>query len=323
MRANYAPMKGGKWDHVSKDAKKFVESLLRLDPKRRPSARKALLEQKWMKSVDDTNVEAICCASMEHKRERTQRLALLMLMERISSDEILELQRVLQKYDPEETGWIAYTDVVTALKETGKLSTKELQKLLETTVPSENGPTKSPQCVDRVDFITTALEKRCRVESDRIIATFEELDKNRDGKISLQVCDVIVLIVVCWGRVKGFSHGNFSFCVQTLRDNLDEVIPSEWGSEFMGLTGSDGVVDRVEVMRWFGRKFMGRLESLQEEVDEDEKDTIATTPDVEELLVTPSNASIPGGRTDANAKPSFVYDEVSLSMRKVGEKTPR
>ena len=49
MRADFAPMEKGKWDDVSPEAKKFVQTLLRLDPKRRPSAKKAL-ESAWMKA---------------------------------------------------------------------------------------------------------------------------------------------------------------------------------------------------------------------------------------------------------------------------------
>ena len=129
MRADYAPMEKGKWDSVSPEAKKFVQSLLRLDPKRRPSAKKAL-DSTWMDKVDDTDIEAVCEKTKEQKRLRTQRLALLVLMEKISSTEILNLQQVLQKYDPEETGWIEYAELREALEETGRFDLQELDQAL-------------------------------------------------------------------------------------------------------------------------------------------------------------------------------------------------
>ena len=137
MRADYAPMEKGKWDDVSPEAKKFVQSLLRLDPKRRPSAKKAL-DSAWMKKVDDTESEAVCEKTEEQRRLRTQRLALLMLMEKISSTEILRLQQVLHKYDPEETGWIDYSDLRLALEETGKFERQELDKVLS--IEKVSGP---------------------------------------------------------------------------------------------------------------------------------------------------------------------------------------
>lgn len=129
LRADYAPMEKGKWDSVSPEAKKFVKSLLRLDPKRRPSAKKAL-EATWMMRVDDTEIEEICENTKEQKRLRMQRLALLVLMEKISSAEILNLQQVLQKYDPEETGWIEYAHLREALEETGRFDREELDQAL-------------------------------------------------------------------------------------------------------------------------------------------------------------------------------------------------
>ena len=85
-----------------------------------------------MKKVDDTEIEAVCKKTEEQKNLRTQRLALLILMEKISSAEILKLQRVLQKYDPEETGWINYADLRKALEETGRFEQQELDDALST-----------------------------------------------------------------------------------------------------------------------------------------------------------------------------------------------
>ena len=90
------------------------------------------------------------------------------------------------------------------------------------------------------------------------------------------------------------------------------MIPSEWINEFLNLGNSDGTVDRLEVMRWFGRKSYFRLSSLREK----DEDTEQSAPDG---LVTPSNASIPGGRTDPNSKQLFVYDESTYTMRRIEE----
>lgn len=104
----------------------------------------------------------------------------------------------------------------------------------------------------------------------------------------------------------------FLTCAQKLGEKLDGLIPAEWVDEFLSLGYSDGTVDRLEVMRWFGRKSFFRLSSIREK----EQTVEHTAPDD---LVTPSNACIPGGRADPKSKQVFFYDESSHTMRKIEE----
>lgn len=129
MRADYVPMEHGNWDTVSDTAKRFVKSLLRLDPNRRPSAKQALVSP-WMRTRNDVDVEIPSLMSSEQKRLRAKRLLVLLLTQNVPSAEIVKLERILQRYDPEETGTIALPDLRKALTETGKVEPSEMDALL-------------------------------------------------------------------------------------------------------------------------------------------------------------------------------------------------
>jgi len=129
MRADYVPMEQGDWVNVSDEAKKFVKSLLRLDPKRRPSALKAL-ESPWMLKRNDLDVEALTDMNPEQRHLRAKRLLVLLVTQKVPSTDIVKLERILQRYDPEETGFIALSDLRKALVEAGKVDPSELDSLL-------------------------------------------------------------------------------------------------------------------------------------------------------------------------------------------------
>ena len=129
LRADYVDMEGGKWDTISDDAKDFVKSLLQLNPHRRPSAEEALTSA-WMQTENDTDVETLSEMSSEQKLQRAKRLAVLVVIEKTTSADILKLQRILQRYDPEETGFIPLEDLRTALAETGRFESSELDTVL-------------------------------------------------------------------------------------------------------------------------------------------------------------------------------------------------
>ena len=129
LRADYVDMEGGNWDHVSADAKDFVKSLLQLDPAQRPSAWEAM-NLPWMQTENDTDVENLSLMNHDQKEQRAKRLAVLLVMEKASSEDILRLQRILHRYDPEETGFIALPDLRKALAETGRFESSELDEVL-------------------------------------------------------------------------------------------------------------------------------------------------------------------------------------------------
>ena len=107
-------------------------------------------------------------------------------------------------------------------------------------------------------------------------------------------------------------QSDFLTGAQKLGEKLHGLIPSEWFGDFENLGNTDGTVDRLEVLRWFRRKSLRRMSTVRENNEMPEQ----SIPDV---LVTPSNACIPGGCSDANCKQVFFYDESSHTMREIEE----
>jgi len=282
LRADYVDMEGGNWDNVSDDAKEFVKSLLQLDPTRRPSANEALSSQ-WMQIRNDINVEAPSQMSPEQRKQRAKRLAILLVMEKISSADIVKLQRVLQRYDPEETGSIAFTDLREALSETGKLDPADVDRVL-----SDLNENETKCGIEHVDFITKAFEKRERMETDRIFATLDELDTGNTGKISVQ---------------KLLDHVGGKMPSSGLDKGSCDSIPPEWTQELCNLGDDDGEIEIKEVLSWFGRKSIHRIESLRKMKDPMNCNSL------KEQLATPTHPFSPGGLTDpyAKQKKNFMY----------------
>jgi len=87
-----------------------------------------------------------------------------------------------------------------------------------------------------------------------------------------------------------------------------DSICSEWAHEFCNLR-DDGEVKIKEVLSWFARKPIRRIESLRKMKD------VSSSKILTKQLVTPASAFTSAGWIDAfvKQKQTFIYDEVSTS----------
>ena len=129
IRADYVELEGGNWENISYDAKEFVRSLLQLDTTRRPSAAEALNSQ-WMQTRNYTNFKTPLQMSADQRHQRARRLATLLVMEKFTSGVIVDLQRILERYDPERTGSISFADLLKALYERGEMDPAEVDRII-------------------------------------------------------------------------------------------------------------------------------------------------------------------------------------------------
>jgi len=136
MRCEYKRMEHGVWDSISQEAKAFVRSLLQIDPHKRPSTAKAL-RSPWMKEKrkpeEPLTINAAPSADSvgtpQHDKRR-KKLAIRLLAQKMSSDEIAKLQEAFQKYDPDNQGMIGVQDFHSELMKTGKWTEEELSSAL-------------------------------------------------------------------------------------------------------------------------------------------------------------------------------------------------
>jgi calcium-dependent protein kinase len=115
-------MEGGAWNHVSDEAKSFVKSLLQIDPKKRPTARKAL-RSAWMRkhfalSEDHPDASLADDVSRYSKEAKLKRLVLTMIAYNSTSEEIIQMRENFEKYDKSGEGRLCYDDFKKALAET-------------------------------------------------------------------------------------------------------------------------------------------------------------------------------------------------------------
>ena len=93
---------GKQWQHVSEPAKDFVAALLKLNPDERLSAQQAL-DHEWLKNsfaLSDRRPEEA------DKAGEMQKLALMVIAHKSSTDDIMKLRRVFDQYDASNDGEI-------------------------------------------------------------------------------------------------------------------------------------------------------------------------------------------------------------------------
>ena len=137
-----------------------------------------------------------------------------------------------------------------------------------------------------MDLITKALEKRGRVETDRIFATLDEIDTGNTGKISVQK----LRDHVCGKRLsRGLNNGS---C---------DTISFDWTREFCNFGDDNGEVEVKDVLSWFGQMSIRRIESLRKTRGP------TSSKSLKEELATPANASIPGGWLDLSQAKAEIH----------------
>jgi len=139
----YAPI----WEEISNDAKHFVGSLIKIDPKQRLSA-KAALKHNWLRKQyklsdrrpDESLMENVGDTLMDYDTTtKFKKISLLVLAHKSSTQEIMELRKVFDQYDTSNDGKITYEEFKAAL-EKSNYSDKEIDQLFASMVRKEGNP---------------------------------------------------------------------------------------------------------------------------------------------------------------------------------------
>jgi len=186
MRCEY-DFVGRRWSTVSKQAKNFVSELLQFDPKSRPTAEEAKqclwLNMKLNSSVrtaTENEMDAIAISIESYSSKRTlQKLALMVIAHKSTSEEIGFLRKVFKRYDTDKSGAISLDEFKQCLSKYG-FNEDYMEVLFVGTDLDGTGSIKY------TEFLAATIEITGLVTEDRLAEAFDRLDSDDSGFISFK-----------------------------------------------------------------------------------------------------------------------------------------
>ena len=183
--------KARRWWTVSKEAKKFVTSLLVLDEKRRPSCSDAL-NHKWFRDYSnssDCGSFVVSSAVMDRVQATIQtyagytklkKLALFVIARKSSADEVGFLQQIFRnRFDTEKDGIITLKEFKEALS-VYSYTDEELETMFEAI------DIDGTERLAYSEFLAATIEAHGSIEEDRIAEAFDRLDSDDTGYITVK-----------------------------------------------------------------------------------------------------------------------------------------
>lgn len=258
LKCQYAPMVGGRWDDISKDAKDFVVSLLQHDPKARPTAAQAL-ESKWIRLCIDSSR-----ASLEGLLERGsqagvqskdidshryvaefRRRAWRVLTTRFSLSLLEQLESRLSQLDDTGNGFVQIDTLLMTIQEIGgsQLTTSDMNTLKED--PSLTG---YEHPIEYIDFIDEVKRGRERNIIDNLAASLDTMD----GDNSRQVTITEILSLLDTDMIPEEIREDFRSAILPLRD----------------FYGVDGTISTVHVLHWIEKRMARQQSNAIEDVED-------------------------------------------------------
>ncbi|KAH0706638.1 hypothetical protein KY285_011141 [Solanum tuberosum] len=171
------------WPSITSSAKDLVRKMLNKDPKQRISAAQ-VLEHPWLKVggvASDKPLDNAVLSRMKQFRamNKLKRLALKVIAENLSADEILGLKSMFQNIDTDNSGTITYEELKSGLARLGsKLTEAEVKQLMEAADVDGNGS------IDYIEFITATMHKHRLERDENLYKAFQYFDKDGSGFIT-------------------------------------------------------------------------------------------------------------------------------------------
>jgi calcium-dependent protein kinase len=176
------------WYNISKEAKRFVATLLTKDPNKRLSAEEAL-QHPWLKKKD---FESVSAKELNERlmlnvkdnilsyaqTSELKKIAAVLVAHKSSVDEILEMRRAFAKFDTEKDGVITIEEFKAAMSESDEYSDQEVNAMFDNIDVNKNGK------IMYTEFVAATLELQGRVEEKRLAEAFDHIDYDDSGYIS-------------------------------------------------------------------------------------------------------------------------------------------
>ncbi|GMH05742.1 hypothetical protein Nepgr_007582 [Nepenthes gracilis] len=176
------------WPSISNSAKDLVRRMLTPDPKRRITASQ-VLEHPWLREgqASDKPIDSAVLSRLKQFRtmNKFKKLALKVIAENLSEDEIQGLKQMFANIDTDNSGTITYEELKEGLARLGsKLTELEVKQLMEAADVDGDGS------IDYIEFITATMH-RYRLETEEHLSrAFQYFDKDNSGFITSDELEV-------------------------------------------------------------------------------------------------------------------------------------
>ncbi|KAF5747197.1 putative calcium-dependent protein kinase [Tripterygium wilfordii] len=171
------------WRSISSLAKDLVKKMLTQDPKKRITAAQAL-EHPWLKEGGEASDKLIDSAVLSRMKQframnKFKKLALKVIAENLSEDEIKGLKQMFKNIDTDGSGTITYDELKDGLARLGsKLSEPEIMQLMDAADVDQSGS------IDYIEFITATMHRHRLDREENLSKAFQYFDKDNSGFIT-------------------------------------------------------------------------------------------------------------------------------------------
>lgn len=171
------------WPSISDAAKDLIKKMLTWDPKKRITAAQAL-EHPWMKvdgEASDKPIDSAVLIRMKQFRamNKLKKLALKVMAENLSEEEIKGLQQMFNNIDTDRSGTITLEELKTGLSRLGsKLTESEITQLMDAADVDQNGS------IDYIEFITATMHRHRLDKEENLYKAFQYFDRDGSGYIT-------------------------------------------------------------------------------------------------------------------------------------------
>ncbi|XP_022753582.1 calcium-dependent protein kinase 29-like [Durio zibethinus] len=176
-------LKSQPWPSISDGAKDLIRKMLARDPKKRITAAQAL-EHPWMNVGSDASDKPIQSALLSRLKQfrvmnKLKKLALKVIAESLSSEEIKGLNHMFRNFDTNGSGTITVEELRDGLARLGsKLTETEIKQLMDAADVDKSG------AIDYIEFITATMDRHRLDREENIHKAFRFFDKDGSGFIT-------------------------------------------------------------------------------------------------------------------------------------------
>ncbi|ESQ38126.1 hypothetical protein EUTSA_v10028617mg [Eutrema salsugineum] len=175
------------WPSISLSAKDLIKKMLNKNQKKRISAGE-VLEHPWIKTeASDKPIDGVVLTRLKQFRamNKLKKLALKVIAEGLSEEEIKDLKTTFEKMDTDKNGSITYEELKTGLHRLGsKLSEAEVKELMEAADVDRNGT------IDYIEFISATMHRHRLERDEHLHKAFLYFDKDGSGHITKEELEI-------------------------------------------------------------------------------------------------------------------------------------